>query len=121
MIKTVFCEGGERLDSFHCHISITLRFKTRGAIQFRTLCDNNPPPQVYNMEGLPSVVSHKQYYSLNFMLTNIVFCHCNCTMKYEISISSSFPFNKPSFHFIFGRRLDLNYFDFSWTTLSGCY
>jgi len=35
-------------------------------------------------------------------------------MKSESSISSSFPFNKTSVHFIFEKRLDLNYFDFFW-------
>ena len=35
-------------------------------------------------------------------------------MKYESSISSSFPFNKTSVHFISARRLNLNYFDFPW-------
>lgn len=35
-------------------------------------------------------------------------------MKYESSISSSFPFNKTSVHFISERRLNLNYFDFFW-------
>lgn len=52
---------------------------------------------------------------------NIVFCHHNCTMKYESSISSSFPFNKTSVHFIFEKRLDLNYFDFFWPNFGECY
>lgn len=52
---------------------------------------------------------------------NIVFCHRNCTMKYESSISSSFPFNKTSVHFISERRLNLNYFDFSWPNFAECY
>lgn len=52
---------------------------------------------------------------------NIVFCHHNCTMKYESSISSSFPFNKTSAHFIFEERLDLNYFDFFWPNFGECF
>lgn len=42
-------------------------------------------------------------------------------MKYESSISSSFPFNKTSVHFIFEKRLDLNYFDFFWPNFGECY
>lgn len=42
-------------------------------------------------------------------------------MKYESSISSSFPFNKTSVHFISERRLNLNYFDFSWPNFGECY
>lgn len=42
-------------------------------------------------------------------------------MKYESSISSSFPFNKTSVHFISERRLNLNYFDFSWPNFGKCY
>lgn len=52
---------------------------------------------------------------------NIVFCHHNCTMKYESSISSSFPFNKTSVHFIFEKRLDINYFDFFWPNFGECF
>lgn len=52
---------------------------------------------------------------------NIVFCHHNCTMKYESSISSSFPFNKTSARFIFEERLDLNYFDFFWPNFGECF
>ena len=36
-------------------------------------------------------------------------------------ISSSFPFNKTSVHFISERRLNLNYFDFSWPNFGKCY
>lgn len=42
-------------------------------------------------------------------------------MKYESSISSSFPFNKTSVHFIFEKRLDLNYFDFFWPNFGVCF
>lgn len=42
-------------------------------------------------------------------------------MKYESSISSSFPFNKTSVHFIFEKRLDLNYFDFFWPNFGECF
>lgn len=52
---------------------------------------------------------------------NIVFFHHNCTMKYESSISSSFPFNKTSAHFIFEEILDLNYFDFFWPNFCECF
>lgn len=99
------------------------------------LCDNKKkyPPQFYYIGNtLPSIV--KECHRImgrgeididippkTFLSTNIVFCHHNCTMKYESSISSSFPFNKTSVHFIFEKRLDLNYFDFFWPNFCKCY